>query len=128
MESSALAELIQQLELKLLQTDLNAHPALIDDLLAQNFEEVDNQGQLHGRDEVIEWLKRKDPDLHWAFGNFRVKKLADDCVLAIYSLQKMQQFGDHAPGSIRTSLWQRRDNQWKMVFHQATKITGASAS
>lgn len=128
MESSALAELIQQLELKLLQTDLNAHPALIDDLLAQNFEEVDNQGQLHGRDEVIEWLKHKDPHLRWAFREFRVKVLADDLLLAIYTLQKPDTANNSVPGSIRTSLWQHRDNQWKMVFHQATKITGASAS
>jgi len=126
MEVSALTGIIQRLELDLLQSDLNAHPGLIDELLAQDFEEIDNQGQLHSRSDVIEWLKRKDPELHWAFRDFRVKVLADDCVLAIYSLQKTQQ--SSTPRSIRTSLWQRRDNQWKMVFHQATKITGTSAS
>lgn len=126
MEGGTLTGIIQRLELDLLQSDLNAHPGLIDELLAQNFEEIDNQGQLHSRSDVIEWLKRKDPELHWAFRDFRVKVLADDCVLAIYSLQKPQQ--SSAPGSIRMSLWQRRDNQWKMVFHQATKITGTSAS
>ncbi len=128
MESSTLAGLIQQLELKLLQTDLNANPVLIDELLAQDFEEIDNQGHQHSREDVIDWLKRKDPNLHWAFRDFRVKVLTGDCVLAIYSLQKAQQSGAHAPGSIRTSLWQRQGNQWKMVFHQATKITGTSAS
>lgn len=126
MDSNLLAGLIQQLELSLLQSDLTAHPGLIDELLAQNFEEIDNQGQLHSRSDVIEWLKRKDPELHWAFRDFRVKVLTNDCVLAIYSLQKPQQ--SSVPRSIRTSLWQRRDNQWKMVFHQATKITGTSAS
>ncbi|MBS0588590.1 MAG: DUF4440 domain-containing protein [Proteobacteria bacterium] len=126
MEVSALTGIIQRLELDLLHSDLNANPGLIDELLAQDFEEIDNQGQLHSRSDVIEWLKRKDPELHWAFRDFRVKVLADDCVLAIYSLQKTQQ--SSTPRSIRTSLWQRRDNQWKMVFHQATKITGTSAS
>jgi hypothetical protein len=126
MEVSTLTGIIQRLELDLLQSDLNAHPGLIDELLAQNFEEIDNQGQLHSRSDVTEWLKRKDPEQHWVFRDFRVKVLADDCVLAIYSLQKPQQ--SSVPGSIRASLWQRRDNQWKMVFHQATKITGTSAS
>lgn len=126
MEVNALTGIIQRLELDLLQSDLTGHPGLIDELLAQNFEEIDNQGQLHSRSDVIEWLKRKDPELHWAFRDFRVKVLADDCVLAIYSLQKPQQ--SSVPGSIRTSLWQRQDNQWKMVFHQATRITGTSAS
>jgi hypothetical protein len=126
MEVSKLTGIIQRLELDLLQTDLTVHPGLIDELLAEDFEEIDNQGQRHSRGEVIDWLKRKKPELHWAFRDFRVKVLADDCVLAIYSLQKPQQ--SSAPGSIRTSLWQRQDNQWKMVFHQATKITGTSAS
>lgn len=126
MEVSALTGIIQRLELDLLQSDLKAHPGLIDELLAHNFEEIDNQGQLHGRGDVIDWLKCKDPQLHWAFRDFRIKVLTDDCVLAIYALQKPPQSG--TPGSIRTSLWQRQGNDWKMVFHQATKITETSAS
>jgi hypothetical protein len=126
MEVNALTGIIQRLELDLLQSDLNAHPGLIDELLAEDFEEIDNQGQLHSRGEVVDWLKRKDPEQHSVFRDFRVKILAEDCVLAIYSLQKPQQ--SSTPGSIRTSLWQCQDNQWKMVFHQATKITGTSAS
>lgn len=121
-----LTEQIQCLELRLLQSDLNAHPELIDELLAQNFEEIDNQGQPHTRADVVDWLQRKDSQQHWAFEHFRVNVLADDCVLAIYALQKPPQ--SSAPGSIRTSLWQRQGNDWKMVFHQATKITGTSAS
>ncbi len=121
-----LTEQIQRLELRLLQSDLNAHPELIDELLAKNFEEIDNQGQTHTRADVVDWLQRKDPEQHWAFEHFRVNVLADDCVLAIYALQKPPQSG--TPGSIRTSLWQRQGNDWKMVFHQATKITGTSAS
>lgn len=121
-----LTEQIQRLELRLLQSDLNAHPGLIDELLAHNFEEIDNQGQSHTRAEAVGWLRRKDPQQHWAFEHFRVNVLTDDCVLAIYALQKPPQ--SSTPGSIRTSLWQRRDNQWKMVFHQATKITGTAVS
>ncbi|QOJ23311.1 MAG: DUF4440 domain-containing protein [Gammaproteobacteria bacterium] len=127
MESSVTAELIQQLELQLLQSDLNAHPGLIDELLAQDFEEIDNYGHLHSRADVIDWLKRKDPDLRWAFRDFRIKALSNDLLLAIYALQKPDQAGNQVSESIRTSLWQRQGDNWKMIFHQATKITGASA-
>ena len=126
METGTLTEQIQRLELDLLQCDLNAHPGLIDELLAQDFEEIDNQGHQHSREDVIEWLKQKDPKQLWAFRDFRIKPLTGDCVLAIYSLQRPPQ--SNAQGSIRTSLWQRQGNQWKMVFHQATKITETSAS
>ncbi len=131
METQSFTEQIQRLELRLLQSDLNAHPELIDELLAANFEEIDNRGQLQSRDDVIDWLMRKDPHLHWAFNHFHVKVLTEDLALAIYSVQSPARPDDQltqAPGSIRTSLWQRQGNDWKMIFHQATKITGAPAT
>lgn len=131
METQSLTEQIQRLELRLLQNDLNAHPELIDELLTANFEEIDNRGQLQSRDDVIDWLMRKDPHLHWAFTHFRVKVLTEDLALAIYSVKNPARSDaqlTQAPGSIRTSLWQRQGNDWKMIFHQATKITGAPAT
>lgn len=121
MESNALTELIQQLELSLLQSDLTAHPGLIDELLAEDFEEIDHQGITRSRSDVIDWLTRKDPGIHWAFKDFRIKAVSGDVVLAIYSLQKPDQPDAGSGGSTRTSLWRYRNNQWKMVFHQASR-------
>lgn len=124
MGASTIAGQIQNLELSLLQTDLNAHPERINELLAENFEEIDQRGEIHSRDDVIDWLKHRDPNLRWAFKDFRVKVLTSDFVLAIYSLQKPDQPDQPdtgTAGSIRTSLWQRHGNQWKMVFHQASR-------
>ena len=121
MESNAIAELIQQLELKLLQSDLTAHPGLIDELLAEDFEEIDHQGTIHSRNDVINWLMRKDSSIHWAFKDFRIKAISGDVVLAIYALQKPDQPDAEGGGSTRTSLWRYRNNQWKMVFHQASR-------
>ncbi|MXS83900.1 DUF4440 domain-containing protein [Nitrosomonas oligotropha] len=124
MESNALAELIQQLELNLLQSDLTAHPGLIDELLAEDFEEIDHQGTIHSRNDVIDWLTRKDSHIHWVFKDFRIKVVSGDLVLAIYSLQKPDQPDQPDAGSgrsTRTSLWRYRNNQWKMVFHQASR-------
>jgi len=55
---------------------------LIDELLAENFEEIDNGGQIRTRSDVIDWLKTKI-QLALAFRDFRVKALTDDLVLAI---------------------------------------------
>lgn len=121
MESNALAGLIQQLELSLLQIDLTAHPELIDELLAEDFEEIDHQGTVRSRSDVINWLTRKDSSIHWAFKDFRIKAVSGDVVLAIYSLHKPDQPDAESGGSTRTSLWRYRNNQWKMVFHQASR-------
>ncbi|PSJ18838.1 DUF4440 domain-containing protein [Nitrosomonas supralitoralis] len=116
-----IAEQILQLELKLLQSDLKAHPELIDELLAENFEEIDSDGEIRTRGDVIGWLLHKDLHIQWVFKEFRVKALTGNLVLAIYSLHKPDQLSAHYKGSIRTSIWQCQRNQWKMVFHQASR-------
>ncbi len=115
-----IAEQIQCLELKLLQADLITQPELIDELLAENFEEIDG-GEIRSRADVIGWLERKDPNIQWTFKDFRIKALSDDLVLAIYSLQKPDQSSISNAASIRTSIWQYQNNQWKMLFHQASR-------
>ncbi len=112
---------IKQLELKLLQSDLIAHPGLIDELLAESFEEIDSNGETHTRDDVIDWLLHKDKHIQWSFKDFRIKTLTNDVVLAVYSLHKPDQPSIDYTGSIRTSIWQYQKNQWKMVFHQASR-------
>ena len=119
MELNVFVKQIQQLELKLLQSDLAAHPEVIDELLAENFEEVDSNGEIRTRNDVIDWLLHKDKHIQWTFKDFRIKALTDDMVLAIYSLHKPDCM--NGAGSTRTSIWQYRKNQWKMVFHQASR-------
>lgn len=119
MELNVLVKQIQQLELRLLQSDLTAYPELIDELLAENFEEIDSKGEIRTRNDVIDWLLHKDKRIQWIFKDFRIKALTDDMVLAIYSVHKPDRM--KGAGSIRTSIWQYRKNQWKMVFHQASR-------
>jgi hypothetical protein len=125
-----LAEQIMQLELKLLHTDMRAHPAVIDELLDSAFEEIGSDGQTHSRQDVVTWLQNKDSAQHWSLADFRIKPLSNDMVIAVYRAVRhdpaqetgKDQNGQKAyRGSIRSSVWQRRDDRWKMVFHQATQ-------
>lgn len=116
-----IADHIQQLELKLLHQDWSQNPKFIDELLSLDFEEIDANGTAHCRDDVVQWLLQKDKTQRWALLNFRVKVLSDDCVLAIYSACKENDAVTTANRSIRTSIWHLQNNQWKMIFHQASK-------
>ncbi|MEK7779837.1 MAG: hypothetical protein AAB293_07200, partial [Pseudomonadota bacterium] len=60
MKSHDIAECIQQLELKLLQHDWTENPESIDQLLSADFEEIDTNGIVHSRNDVIQWLLHKD--------------------------------------------------------------------
>jgi len=116
-----LAEQIKQLELKLLHTDMHANPSVIDELLDSTFEEIGNDGQINTREQVIKWLLNKDNAQQWSFQDFRIKPVSNDTVIAIYHVTKQHQSEEARKGSIRSSIWRRYEDHWKMVFHQATQ-------
>lgn len=116
-----IAEHIQQLELKLLQTDLEENPMLINELLSDEFEEISNSGQVNSRDDVIHWLLAKNNHVRWSLTDFRIKVLTNDLVMAIYRAKKSDDSENIGKGSIRTSLWKYQKGAWKMLFHQASK-------
>ena len=125
MELKSLAEHIKRLELKLLTTDLKVDPALIDELLSDDFEEISSSGQINSRDDVVNWLLYKDNHIQWTLTNFRIKALTDDLVMAIYVARKLNDPNSISKGSVRTSIWKHQGDHWKMLFHQASKINNS---
>ena len=121
MELQGIAGHIKQRELELLQTDWRANPALIDDWLSADFEEIGSDGQVSQRVDVVNWLLNKDNATQWSLTDFRIKALTDGWIMAIYSVKKINDLSSTSKGSIRTSIWQYQGNHWKMVFHQATQ-------
>jgi len=121
MKLQEITDCIQQLELKLLHHDWTNNPKSIDELLSLDFEEIDANGMVHHRNDVIQWLLQKDKIRRWSLLNFRIKLLTDDCVLAIYNTCNENDAIQTNYKSTRTSVWQLQNNQWKMIFHQASK-------
>ncbi len=120
---NGIAEQIKQLELKLLHLDLKTEPELINDLLSHDFEEISQSGKINARRDVVDWLIHKDIHLQWSLNDFRIRMLADELVMAMYTAQKMNDRNNLSKGSMRTSIWRRQGSAWKMIFHQASKIT-----
>ncbi len=118
---NSITELIKGLELKLLHADMQNDPELIDELIDTSFEEINSSGQINTRQQVAQWLIHKDSNQNWILKDFRVKLLTDHTVIAIYRAVNSNQTSNQQGGSIRSSVWRNQDNQWKMIFHQATK-------
>lgn len=98
---------------------------MLDELLAQDFEEIGSVGLVSNRAEVIHWLVNKEKDVRWSLTDFRVRRLSADLVLAIYKAVKVDHTVNTSAGSIRSSIWQQTPQGWKIVFHQGTKIASA---
>jgi hypothetical protein len=119
---TTLANEIKALEEKLLHCDLRKDPQLVEELLADDFEELGSNGKVTARDEVVQWLATKDNALRWSITEFRIRQLTPDLVLAIYRARQKDRLNDAYQGSMRSSLWQRSGKAWKMIFHQGTRI------
>ena len=123
MELKNITEHLWQLELKLLHTDLMLNSNLIDNLISSDFEEINSNGQVSSRIEVVNWLLQRDKNIQWSLTDFRIKELADDVILVIYIAKRHDDPDRVNKGSIRSSIWKHKNQRWKILFHQASKIS-----
>lgn len=117
-----MAEQIKQLEIKLLHSDMKANPILSDELLADDFEEISDTGEIHSRQSVINWLINKSNHDRWSLTQFKIRLLSADCVLATYYAKRITSGNHEADITIRSSIWKQYKDHWKMVFHQGSRI------
>ncbi len=114
---------IRELEVKLLHSDVQENPEIINELLSEEFEEIGSIGKTSSREEVVYWLRMKEKNKQWSLDEFRIRELAPNLILAIYQANSKE--GNHhvSKGSIRSSIWKLCSGNWKIIFHQGTKIT-----
>jgi len=114
---------IKLLEEKLLHSDFDQYPEIIDELLSKTFEEIGVIGKISSREDVIFWLLKKDKDMKWTLNNFKVRKLTPNLILATYLATRQGIGSESSKGSIRSSIWKLCSGHWKIIFHQATQIS-----
>lgn len=114
--------LIQTLEETLLHADVRKNPHMLDELVAEDFEEIGSNGKVTPREQVIDWLLNKEQDVRWSLTEFRIRQLSPDTVLAIYRARKTDLVDGIYKGSIRSSIWKHNGERWQIVFHQGTKV------
>jgi hypothetical protein len=114
---------IRELEEKLLHSDVQENPEILNDLLSEEFEEIGSIGKTSSREEVAHWLRVKEKNRQWSLDEFRIRELAPDLILAIYQANSKGSDRDGSKGSIRSSIWKLYRGNWKIIFHQGTKIT-----
>ncbi len=111
---------IKELEERLLHTDVRKNPTVLNELLSEEFEEIGSDGKISTREEVIEWLVNKEKNTTWSLNDFKIKELSSQLILATYIAIKNNQ--SNSSRSIRSSIWKNTSGNWKMTFHQGTKI------
>lgn len=104
-----------ELEKQLLDPAARRDCATLERLLDEAFFEFGASGKIWNRQAIIEALTMEPVPAVEAY-DFRAHELAQDVVLVTYKTSR----GDQA--AIRSSIWRNRDGNWKIFFHQGTKL------
>ena len=121
-QKSSLAETLIGLETTLHGEDVR-RSQLAAELLADDFVEFGASGRTYKKEELLRAL-RDDPYHAFQALDFRVQIWAEDVALVTYRTRRVDP--PHLE-ALRSSLWNRRDGKWQMVFHQGSPVGASTA-
>ncbi|WP_137931085.1 nuclear transport factor 2 family protein [Mesorhizobium comanense] len=113
---------IVELELALLKAPTRSDPDFLDAVLDDDMIEFGKSGHEYDKRSILAALTASEdgpvPDDHLEMTNIRAVQLAPEVVLLTYRLRPKT---GNAVASLRSSVWSRRDGNWRLVFHQGTR-------
>lgn len=127
---SAMDESLKQrlfaLELELLAPATRASVARLSALLDEAFVEFAASGRRIDRQALLQELPAEAGAVRYRAFDLQAWLPAPDLAQLRYRSERRD--GDDAPvrHALRSSLWRRRDGEWRMLFHQGTPIPGAA--
>lgn len=115
MEHDLIKSHLLSLERTLLQPDVRKNTEELSSLLADDFKEFGASGRTFSKEHIIESLAHEATE-RMLIQAFELKLLAPEIALVTYRIEKL----DSRKQSLRSSIWQRHEGSWQMVFHQGT--------
>ena len=92
-------------------------------MLADNFVEFGSSGIVWDKSSIVASMSRETLDEPITIEDFAARELAPDVVLVTYVSKRGRAARDTGTAStLRSSIWQRLEGKWQMIFHQGTKI------
>src|SRR5262245_18442042 len=102
---------ILELEERLVTPAVRASAEALDRLVSDEFVEFGSSGRVYRKPDVIAQMLAQ-PSVTVRVADFEVLAVAPDVALATYRTGR----------SLRSSLWRREGETWRIVFHQGTPI------
>jgi hypothetical protein len=109
-------ELILHLEASLNTVEVRAAPDAVLAILDKEFLEIDSSGRIWDSEGVAEVLSRNPEPHDGEMESARLLQISDDVRLLTYSSPSEGVMNRH------TSVWVRKDAEWRVVFHQQTRV------
>ncbi|MHB1895545.1 MAG: nuclear transport factor 2 family protein [Metallibacterium sp.] len=118
---AAIEATLHAAEVALLDAQQRADVNAIAALLANDFEEIGCSGRRYDRAAVLAALGMAKLDAA-EIADFSLRLLAAD--LALVNFRTRVRRGDTVLHSLRSSVWRREHDAWRIAFHQGTPCAG----
>ncbi len=112
---------LQTCEEALLDPAIRRDGARVDALLAEDFLEFGSSGRVWSREATLELLASEDYTRP-AMEDFKCDWIADGVVLVTYRSVRTDAHTGAKSIALRSSLWVNKSCDWRMRFHQGTKV------
>ena len=116
---TGITQTLLDLEQRLFQPDVRHSREEMAKLLAEDFIEIGSSGKVYDRNSIIEETGREEGILI-TLSSFNVRSLSNEIALVTYRAAITDTTKHNTAYSIRSSIWNNIDGNWRMVFHQGT--------
>ena len=115
--------LLRKLEEELLDPEVRRSPERVGRLLADDFVEFGSSGRAYVKTEILAALQKETPDPGSSImlTEFAARSLSPEVMLVTYrTVRSSERSANPRISRLRSSIWQKREGRWQMVFHQGT--------
>lgn len=119
------AKLFYSLETSLHRPEVRSSPALVANLLADEFIEFGRSGRVYNKQITIEALQDESSspiDPLPQVADFLASSLSSNVVLVTYKSTRASNGSQKSHATLRSSIWKMEAGQWQMIFHQGTPV------
>jgi hypothetical protein len=124
MDALELLNEIRALEETLHRPEIRRSNTAVGGLLCDGFVEFGSSGKVYQRQEIIDLLAREDEagDAgRLQAADYAIRAIAEGAVLLTYRTRRTTSAGAERQ-VLRSSIWQKTEAGWQMLFHQGTVI------
>jgi hypothetical protein len=90
-------------------------------LLSEDFVEFGSSGRVWNRNEILDLLE-SEAFQPVSVEDFRCKLLSDSVALITYRTRRSRADGQGKSSSLRSSIWTKQEDMWRLRFHQGTRV------
>lgn len=114
---------LRKLEQSLLDLTVRRDGDRLRQLLAEDFLEFGSSGRVWTRKSIIDLLAAETNFLPPEIEEFQCSIIGEKVALVTYRTVRVDARTGERLASLRSSIWVRRDGEWRMRFHQGTRTS-----